>query len=278
MAKGAARNFSTRPNEKQHGPIKRWYLWQTNRKDLLISRIECLDEERRKLMLSQEELEDTDLDDEKFEEHFHIGSPLKNQTTLSQVEEENKSIRAFHQFRKTRNISQPFPSLSQHTTAGRNNVVETFSTRPEYPPSSSNSQLLKARFPTAWGSSGHRLFVSAFMLASKVICDNTYSNKSWSIVAQGMFQLREINQMERKMYQYLEWELNVDLVTLREFEDMVKKDFAGQGPYLTYILPSSSKTTPPPTTNPFPPPPAALAPMPSYGHWYPSPTAPNSNP
>lgn len=51
-------------------------------------------------MLSQEELEDTDLDDEKFEEHFHIGSPLKNQTTLSQVEEENKSIRAFHQFQK----------------------------------------------------------------------------------------------------------------------------------------------------------------------------------
>ncbi|KAG1829448.1 hypothetical protein EV424DRAFT_1316696 [Suillus variegatus] len=64
------------------------------------------------------------------------------------------------------------------------------------------------------GSSGHHLFVSAFMLTSKVICDNTYSNKSWSIVAQGMFQLREINQMECKMYQYLEWELNVDLVSL----------------------------------------------------------------
>ncbi|KAG1824326.1 uncharacterized protein BJ212DRAFT_1319395 [Suillus subaureus] len=174
---------------------------------------------------------------------------------------------------------------------------------PEYPPSSSNSQVklphfiayalhrtklhssvtfaalvllqrLKARFPTARGSSGHRLFVSAFMLASKVICDDTYSNKSWSIVAQGMFQLREINQMEREMCQYLEWELNVDPVTLREFEDMVKKDFVGQGPYPTYILPSSSKTTPPPTTNPFPPPPAALAPTPSYGHRYPSPPKP----
>ncbi|KAG1889625.1 uncharacterized protein F5891DRAFT_965373, partial [Suillus fuscotomentosus] len=48
----------------------------------------------------------------------------------------------------------------------------------------------------------------------KVICDNTYSNKSWSIVAQGMFQLQEINQMEGKIYQYLEWELNVDLVSL----------------------------------------------------------------
>ena len=56
------------------------------------------------------------------------------------------------------------------------------------------------------------------MLASKVICDDTYSNKSWSIVAQGMFQLREINQMEREMCQYLEWELNVDPATLKEFE------------------------------------------------------------
>jgi hypothetical protein len=53
---------------------------------------------------------------------------------------------------------------------------------------------------------------------------------------------------------------------LREFKDMVKKDFVGQGPYPTYILPSSSKTMPPPTTNPFPPPPAALMPTPSYGH------------
>jgi len=42
---------------------------------------------------------------------------------------------------------------------------------------------LKACFPTARGSSGHRLFVSAFMLASKVICDDIYSNKSWNIFA-----------------------------------------------------------------------------------------------
>jgi hypothetical protein len=35
-------------------------------------------------------------------------------------------------------------------------------------------QRLKARFPAAKGSSGHRLFISAFMLASKIICDDTY--------------------------------------------------------------------------------------------------------
>ncbi|KAG2064096.1 hypothetical protein BDR04DRAFT_1036176, partial [Suillus decipiens] len=87
----------------------------------------------------------------------------------------------------------------------------------EYPPSSSNSQAklphfiayalhctklhtlvtfaalvllqrLKVCFPTAQGSLDHCLFILAFMLMSKAICDDTYSNKSWSIIAQGMFQ------------------------------------------------------------------------------------------
>ncbi|KAG1880671.1 hypothetical protein C8R48DRAFT_668085 [Suillus tomentosus] len=116
MAKGAARNVSTQPNKKQHGPMKCWYPQQTNCKDItnqilelnhrsivsefICSRIECLDEEQCKLILSQEELEDMDEDDEPFEEHFHTNSPLKNHTTLAQLEEENKSICVFHQFRK----------------------------------------------------------------------------------------------------------------------------------------------------------------------------------
>ncbi|KAG1766128.1 hypothetical protein EV702DRAFT_1204296 [Suillus placidus] len=116
ITKGAACNFSTRPNEKQHGPIKRWYLRQTNRKDItnqilvldhksviaefIRSRIEFLDEERNKLMLSREELEDNDTDDEPFEAHLHIGSPLRTLTSLAQVEEDNRSNRAFDHFRK----------------------------------------------------------------------------------------------------------------------------------------------------------------------------------
>ncbi|KAF8496733.1 hypothetical protein F5888DRAFT_361422 [Russula emetica] len=97
-------------------------------------------------------------------------------------------------------------------------------------------QRLKARFPAAKGSSGHRLFISAFMLASKIICDDTYSNKSWCIVGQGMFALREINQMEREMCSYLEWQLNVDPTTLREFQIRVQLDFAGPGPYPPMVL------------------------------------------
>jgi hypothetical protein len=75
------------------------------------------------------------------------------------------------------------------------------------------------------------------MLASKIICDDTYSNKSWCIVGQGMFALREINQMEREMCSYLEWQLNVDPTTLRDFQARVQLDFAGPGPYPPMVLP-----------------------------------------
>ncbi|KAG1861170.1 hypothetical protein DFJ58DRAFT_715501 [Suillus subalutaceus] len=116
LAKGAARNFSTRPNEKQHGLIKHWYLRQTNCKDIanqilvldhksfvtefIRSRIEFLDEERHKLTLSREELEDNDTDNEPFEAHLHISSPLRTLTSLAQVEEDNRSNHAFDHFRK----------------------------------------------------------------------------------------------------------------------------------------------------------------------------------
>ncbi|KDQ13284.1 hypothetical protein BOTBODRAFT_111719, partial [Botryobasidium botryosum FD-172 SS1] len=63
---------------------------------------------------------------------------------------------------------------------------------------------LKRCFPAARSSFDHCLFILASMIASKIICDDTYSNKSWCVVVQGMFLLREINQMEREMCVYLE--------------------------------------------------------------------------
>ncbi|KAF5311404.1 hypothetical protein D9611_011597 [Ephemerocybe angulata] len=103
-------------------------------------------------------------------------------------------------------------------------------------------QRLKARFPTTHGSSGHRLFISAFMIASKVICDDTYSNKSWSIVAKEMFSLREVNQMEREMCNYLDWELTVDDPILSNFETAVRQDFArDRRQYPNYPLTMVSK-------------------------------------
>ncbi|KAK7045538.1 hypothetical protein VNI00_007370 [Paramarasmius palmivorus] len=131
-------------------------------------------------------------------------------------------------------------------------------------------QRLKARFPTARGSSGHRLFISAFMIASKVICDDTYSNKSWTIVAQGMFTLREINQMEREMCNYLDWELTVDNPILQNFMDAVTIDFKNpQGPYPTYSLQMVSKRAAKAanstTATPIPEPNSTTSPIPSFG-------------
>lgn len=130
-------------------------------------------------------------------------------------------------------------------------------------------QRLKARFPTARGSSGHRLFISAFMIASKVICDDTYSNKSWTIVAQGMFTLREINQMEREMCNYLDWELTVDNPILSNFEASVKADFAStQSTYPTYSLQMVSKravkAASSSTATPIPEPHSTTSPIPAF--------------
>lgn len=94
-------------------------------------------------------------------------------------------------------------------------------------------QRLKARFPAARGSSGHRLFISAFMIASKIVCDDTYSNKSWCVVGQGMFSLREINQMEREMCGYLEWVLNVQQDELEAFTEKVQAEFGQTAPLAT---------------------------------------------
>lgn len=63
------------------------------------------------------------------------------------------------------------------------------------------------------------------MIASKVICDDTYSNNSWRVVGQGMFPLREINQMDREMCSYLDWVLNVKPEELAQFEAEAKRDY-----------------------------------------------------
>jgi hypothetical protein len=57
-----------------------------------------------------------------------------------------------------------------------------------------------------------------------VICDDTYSNQSWCIVGQKMFALKEINQMEREMCGYLEWNLNVSGEEAADFERRVRAE------------------------------------------------------
>jgi hypothetical protein len=60
--------------------------------ELIRSRINYVDEERRKDILSERELETEDLDDRSFCGHIHLGAPQCS-TSLEQLEKENKSNR-----------------------------------------------------------------------------------------------------------------------------------------------------------------------------------------
>ncbi|KAF5313702.1 hypothetical protein D9611_010234 [Ephemerocybe angulata] len=88
---------------------------------------------------------------------------------------------------------------------------------------------LKARCPTATGTSGHRLFLSALMLASKMTHDEAYNNRSWTIVVAEYFSLREVNRMEREMCKFLEWDLLIDGAALAAFERAVRDGFSQDG-------------------------------------------------
>ncbi|ETW79943.1 hypothetical protein HETIRDRAFT_171541 [Heterobasidion irregulare TC 32-1] len=58
------------------------------------------------------------------------------------------------------------------------------------------------------------------MIASKIICDDTYSYNAWCTVSQGVLTLRKINQMERKMCNYLGCQINVKPSVLCNFEPL----------------------------------------------------------
>ncbi|KAJ6551619.1 hypothetical protein B0H19DRAFT_174411 [Mycena capillaripes] len=141
-------------------------------------------------------------------------------------------------------------------------------------------QRSKARLPTACGSSGHCLFISAFMIASKVICDNTYSNKSWSIVTQGMFTLREINQSDGvRDVQLSRLGTHGRQPILGNFEAMVQRDFppGSKGPYPTYSLhmvsKCAAKAAASTSATPIPEPNSTTSPIPVFGQQHqPTPT------
>ncbi|KAG2144311.1 hypothetical protein DEU56DRAFT_870425 [Suillus clintonianus] len=113
--KGAARNFSTRPNEKLHGPLKTAYLHRSNGKDvakqilhvdhhkcaslLLRGRVDTLDEQRRLQALGESADED-DIGHIAFDGHIKLGSP-QNCSTIQDIEMRlGVQDRAFQGFRR----------------------------------------------------------------------------------------------------------------------------------------------------------------------------------
>ncbi|KAF6744367.1 hypothetical protein DFP72DRAFT_776314, partial [Ephemerocybe angulata] len=85
---------------------------------------------------------------------------------------------------------------------------------------------LKEEYPNVRGSSGHRLFLAALMLADKFLNDESYENEDWVTAARGYYPLWEIHQMEREMCRFLTWDLRVDGEMLRAFENSLRAGFS----------------------------------------------------
>ncbi|KAG1811595.1 hypothetical protein EV424DRAFT_1327573 [Suillus variegatus] len=111
--KGVARNYSTRPNEKLHGPLKDTYHHRTNGKDvatqilridhhrfslkLLRERVNALDEHCRLQALGDLGEEDAPI---AFNGHVKLGSPAPHPSTIIDVESRGQTDRAFQSFRR----------------------------------------------------------------------------------------------------------------------------------------------------------------------------------
>ncbi|ORZ32723.1 hypothetical protein BCR44DRAFT_1380315, partial [Catenaria anguillulae PL171] len=67
---------------------------------------------------------------------------------------------------------------------------------------------LRDRNPNCAGTSitPHRVMLAAIMLACKLLYDDTYSNRTWVHVSQGIFSLEEINRMEWEFLSYIKFE------------------------------------------------------------------------
>jgi len=80
------------------------------------------------------------------------------------------------------------------------------------------------------------------MLSSKVICDDTYSNKSWAIVGQGFYELRDVNLMEREMIHYLSFDLTISAGELEKFTQSVRQTYKRGVPRTPYpVVPDRSR-------------------------------------
>ncbi|KAJ7730787.1 hypothetical protein B0H16DRAFT_1329791, partial [Mycena metata] len=84
---------------------------------------------------------------------------------------------------------------------------------------------LKELYPTVRARCGHRLFLTAFMVSSKFLCDQAYSNVVWRGVAGRRYSLRVINQMERDLCRLLRWDVSVRYQLILELGLVLLRDF-----------------------------------------------------
>ncbi|KAG1865264.1 hypothetical protein F4604DRAFT_1881913 [Suillus subluteus] len=129
---GVARNFSMRPNEKMHGPLKDTYHHQTNGKDVAMQ-ILHVDHHKFALMLLRERVNQVDeydrlqalgddLPDEDvavtFNGHVKLGAPTQHPTSILDLENRSSVDRAFQAFRRkfTEFVNHSLPTYGHQLT------------------------------------------------------------------------------------------------------------------------------------------------------------------
>ncbi|GAB1524641.1 hypothetical protein RhiTH_007795 [Rhizoctonia solani] len=78
----------------------------------------------------------------------------------------------------------------------------------------------------AYGTFG--LFITAYMIASKMLRDNSYTNTNWCSFGKWVFTLQELNRMERAMCANLKWNLSIDAAEFVGFQAMLYKNYRVQ--------------------------------------------------
>ena len=102
-------------------------------------------------------------------------------------------------------------------------------------------ERLRACVDTARGQTGYRLFITALVLAWKLLSDNAYSSGSWAKVSRGLFTAKGITRMEIEMCTYLGWRLHIDLVALTSYEGRLRRpEQAPAGDAAPTLTPTSS--------------------------------------
>ncbi|KAG8762830.1 hypothetical protein FRC11_007611 [Ceratobasidium sp. 423] len=87
---------------------------------------------------------------------------------------------------------------------------------------------------SAYGSSIFNtfgLFLTAHMIASKMLGDEHFNNASWCTIGQRMFTLKELNEMERRVCADLGWNLDIGTDELEVFEDELCMRYDGKIDY-----------------------------------------------
>ena len=100
---------------------------------------------------------------------------------------------------------------------------------------------LKQLHPRCKGSpgSGHRLMLAAIVLAAKYMYDDTFDNTAWATVSSGLFELEQVNHMEREMLSFLDFKLFIKTHEWYQFTDKLWMEM-NEGLYLPNIAPLSS--------------------------------------